>query len=617
MTIKDRISEIKKCSDFCSVAAKLQGIERQELSSRYITMVEREIKRVGGKPDIKVAYLTNFTVDLLPTYVNVYAAAEGLCSHGYVGAYNQYFQEVLNEDGPLYEFSPDISFIALTLKQYQPKIFNSFLSLTVQEKEDLLENIVNHVEDVITTASKRLKTSIMVSNFQLPPFAQGGISDVNSAYGEIQFYTNLNTKLGEFVRNNSSIHVFDTARLSARVGFENIYDPKMYYMAKIFWGEKFFPIVADEIIRYIIGIKGLSRKCLVLDLDNTLWGGIIGEDGPQGIKIGPGDPVGEAYLDFQYKIKSLKDRGIMLAICSKNNKEDVLEAFELRPEIPLNLSDFAATQINWDHKHLNIQRIARELNIGVDSLVFMDDNPAECRLIQQMLPEVKVVQLPANTEDLPGVIDRLAIFEKIVVLGDDAKKTEQYHQIKKRKELKESVGDLSAYLHSLETQISIRPPRGEDLNRVHQLFTKTNQFNVTTIRYSMGDIEKFLSDESWEIGIVSARDTFGDLGIIGLYLLEVCLPKVRIDSFILSCRAMGRGIESAVMNHIKERFSKNEQPCVLEASYEPTAKNKPVKTFFDQQLFEIAGSTQQGGKLYRLIPENLKPVECSWIKILD
>jgi FkbH-like protein len=616
MDLKDKIKEIKKCYKFESAAALLSEIDLKQFSSRHFTSLGRYFEQMNETPDIKIAYLSNFVVDMLPAYVNVYAAHEKIHSSAYIGAYDQYFQEILLEDSPLLKYEPDMVLLCLAMVQLEPEVHYGFTALTTKRKYELLDKILGAFEKWIHLAQEKLNASVLLSNFALPGYTQSGIADESNSPGEMGFYYELNTRLVKMASGNPRVHVLDLAKLSARFGFNNAYDPKIYYMAKIIWSEGFQSMVAQEIVRYIIGIKGMTRKCLVLDLDNTLWGGVLGEEGPLGVKIGQGDPVSEAYLDFQYRLRSLKDRGIMLAICSKNNPEDVLEVFEKRPEMPLKIDDFVAIRINWNHKHINIQKLSEELNIGTDSMVFMDDSPAECSLIRQMLPGVKTLLVPPKPELMPALVENLVDFEKIIILKEDMKKTEQYQQNRRRKELKEGADDLESYLHSLGTEIYIRHPAKEDIDRVHQLSTKTNQFNVTTIRYSVSDIYHQINDDAYDIFIVSARDTFSDLGIIGLCLVEHAEDSARIDSFILSCRAMGRGIESAIMNYLKNRYFKDKGIRLLKASYVPTPKNKPVREFFDQQGFAILEFNEQGEKTYQLLYDNWSEVECSWIKVV-
>jgi FkbH-like protein len=615
MSTKTQIEAIGRAADFNDAVAALREVELQRLAPSQFTQIDRYLDRLGSDHHLKIAYLGNFVLDLLPSYVGVTSAKYGLRCASYIGAYNQYYQEVLDPSAGLHPAEPDLVFLFLTMKQLEPDIAHRFASLKEERKRELMDKIIVHISDWINLAADRLKAILVVSNFPFPAYLQNGLADQTDPLGEMQFHMELNNRLAEICAQSPSVQLFDLAKLTARFGADNVFDPKLYYLAKMIWSERFLPVVADETLRIIIAVRGMSKKCLVLDLDNTLWSGVVGEDGPRGVKVGVGDAVSEAFFDLQMRFKTLKDRGIMLAICSKNNEDDVRELFDMRTDMPLRIEDFAAMRINWENKAVNIREISKELNIGLDSMVFIDDNPAECALVREMLPEVMTLQLPAQPEALPGLIDHLPVFEKRVILDADRQKTNQYLQNRQRQQLQEQVADLGAYLHSIETEIVVRRPHKEDLDRVHQLFTKTNQFNLTTIRYTPSNIDSFFNSDNCEIFITSAKDKFGDLGIISLYLVRADHDDATVDSFIMSCRAMGRGIESAIMNHLKKCCFEHRQVKSIEACYIPTKKNIPVASFLDEQGFQLDRVDESGKKHYRLAAKTSRLIECPWIKI--
>lgn len=555
--------------------------------------------------DVKIAYLSNFTLDLLPRAVAKQAESEGLRTAAYVGKFDQYVQEVLDPGSGLHPFGADLVFLALSLRRR----LEAFSTLA-----ELRDEILAHLESWIGLALERLPATLLIANFPAPPWPLAGVADVKSDYGETEFFLDLNLGLLRLCKGNPRVRLFDVDRLAARFGKEKMLDRKMLYLAKMEWSPAFLPTVAGELVRQIRAVRGLTKKCLVLDLDNTLWGGVVGEEGAAGVKIGPGDPVSEAFLDFHHRLKALQAQGVLLAICSKNNPADVVEVFETRPEIPLKLADFAAKEICWNPKHEGLKKIAAALNIGLDALVFLDDNPAEVSLIQQMLPEVKAVLLPPDPAEYAAVLERLADFERQAVLEEDVQKTEQYRQNVQRQELQNATGDLSAYLASLETELEIRRAREDDLPRVHQLFTKTNQFNVTTKRYTPSDVERFAASPNHELWIAKARDRFGDLGTIAVVLLEKQEEILAIDSFLMSCRAMGRGLETALMNHIKQRLATN-GTSELRAVYLPTPKNMPVEAFFDDEGFRLVEVGEGGAKKYALGRDETAVRECGWIQL--
>ncbi|NET43248.1 HAD family hydrolase [Okeania sp. SIO2B3] len=595
----------------------VKQVDFSEIKSTEISLIDKSIKKLSQKPEFKIAYLGNYTIEPLPSYVNAFSVSEGIIAEEYIGSYQQYFQELLNPNSPLINYNPDLIYLDISLRELQPKIYYEYSSLSLDERKNSLNFIISHISDWLKVALNQTSANILISNFLQPNFYQTGIADLNQEYGESEFYLELNLALLCLLKKESRVHLFDIERLASRFGKEQVHNPKMYYIAKMEWRENFLPTIARELIRYIKAIKGYTKKCLVLDLDNTLWGGVVGEEGVMGIKIGQGDPVSEAFLEFQRKIKTVKDRGILLAICSKNNINDALEAFEKRPEMPLKKSDFSAMEINWEPKHKNLQKIASTLNIGTDSLVFIDDNPAECSLVTQMMPEVKTILLPSDPATYSELLEQLNEFEKVQILQDDLSKATQYIQNKQREEHKQQIGDMASYLESLGTEIKIWEATEEDLPRVHQLFSKTNQFNLTTIRYSMAEVEKFFQDSNYDLTVISAHDNFGEIGTIALYLLDLReKPYLLIDSLIMSCRAMGRGIETAIVNHLKTKYLTNHPEIQLSATYIPTKKNKPVVDFFEQQGFEVVKKEETGTKKYILKSESAKLIDSSWIKII-
>jgi FkbH-like protein len=306
----------------------------------------------------------------------------------------------------------------------------------------------------------------------------------------------------------------------------------------------------------------------------------------------------------------------MLAINSKNNDEDVREAFRLRSEMPLKLEDFSALRINWQNKHENLIAIAEELSIGVDSLVFVDDNPAECTLIEEMLPEVRVVRLPSDPADYAEVLLDLMEFEKLSITAEDRAKTRQYQEQRQRTEHRETTGDLDAYLASLQTEIRIRAASEANRARVHQLFSKTNQFNVTTRRYSPADIDRFMADERFVLRTIDAVDRFGPLGIIGVYLIDLSQGLPHVDSFLMSCRAIGRGIETAVMNTIKQELLLNRRHEALSADFIPTKKNAPARNFYQSQGFVQVAEDESGRQSFELRADAAQPIGCPHVAIV-
>jgi FkbH-like protein len=602
--------------DAAALRAALAHAEIDKLTANDASVLSRALHAWGAPPDLKIAYLGNFTLDLLPRCVDVACAREGVRTASYVGKFDQYVQEVLDETSTLVRWQPDLVFLALSLRLLRPQQIAAFPFLSTAERHELREEVAAHVESWATAALDRLPATLLIANFPSPAWPLAGVADSKAEYGEAEFFLDLNLDLLRRFKGQPRARLFDVDRLASRFGKERVVDRKMLYLAKMEWSPAFLPTVAGEMVREVTAVRGTARKCLVLDLDNTLWGGVVGEEGAAGIKIGTGDPEAEAFLDFQHRLKALQAQGVLLAVCSKNNLADVVEVFETRPELPLKLADFAAREICWDPKHEGLRKIAAALNIGTDSLVFLDDNPAEVSLVAQMLPEVKAVFLPPDPAEYVSVLDKLTDFERLAVLEEDRRKTEQYRQIREREQLQAAAGDLAGYLTSLRTELEIRRARRDDFERVHQLFNKTNQFNLTTQRYSPAEVERCAASQMCELWVARARDRFGDLGTIAVILLKHDGRSLSLDSFLMSCRAMGRGIETALLNHVKARLLEHRGLIDLRARYIPTPKNQPVENLFESHGFRIVETRPNGEKLYALGRSEAKLEKCDWIEVL-
>jgi FkbH-like protein len=613
-------ASVKPSEAFAGLAAELAGVDLASLPAAEVARLARRLEGLGIEPHVRLAYLGNATLDLLARHVAVQAAGEGLLAAAHTGAYGQYVQEVLAPEGPLAAFRPDLVLLALSLRLLRPEPMARFGSLSAGERRALRDDVLAHVAGWAEAALARLPATLLVANFVAPAHPAAGVADARHPYGEMEFYHDLNLALLRRFKGEPRVQVLDLDRLAGRFGKDRLVDRRMFYLAKMEYTPAFLPLVAGEVVRQLKAVRGLARKCLVLDVDNTLWGGVVGEEGAAGVKCGAGDPEGEAFLDFQRRVKELQGRGVLLALCSKNNPADVREVFATRPELPLSLADFAAAEISWEPKHEGLKRIARALGIGLDSLVFLDDNPAEVALVMQLLPEVEAIALPPDPAEYAGLLDRLTCFEKIAVLEEDLRKTAQYRENREREELRETAGDLAGYLASLETRVEIRAAGRADLARAHQLFTKTNQFNLTTIRYPLAGLDACLADPARTLGVVAARDRFGDLGTIAAFLLRDEGGALVLDSFLMSCRALGRGIESAVMNHVKERFLAGPWQ-ELRASFRPTPKNPPAAGFLEREGFRPAGEGDAdegdgGGTAYVLRREDVTFTACGWLAVL-
>ena len=400
----------------------------------------------------------------------------------------------------------------------------------------------------------------------------------------------FNSNIFQFAKEHSNIKVLDLSEFTKSYLAEQLVDWKFYFMSQMQFNPKLSKDFSAWFSRKIEEIELKRKKCLVLDLDNTLWGGVLGEDGIEGIKLG-GDYPGKAFLYWQKALLELSKYGIILTICSKNNEQDVLDAWEKNPFMVLKKEHFSAWQINWKDKASNIQELAKELNIGLDSMVFVDDNPSERELVKQMLPMVEVPDFPRRPYELMTFFKDIvnSYFRIYSITSEDKAKTEQYKANAQRAAEQKKFIDFDEYLRSLEIEISITAADEFNIPRIAQMTQKTNQFNLTTKRYTEQDISGFINN-GWMIYCISVKDRFGDNGITGtIFLSPTNDEEFEIDNLLLSCRILGKGIENAflcsIINNLYDSGVK-----VLKAKYISTLKNHQVCDFYDNNGFEIINS---------------------------
>lgn len=404
-----------------------------------------------------------------------------------------------------------------------------------------------------------------------------------------------NAALFEAERTHANLKVLDYTEFTCNYPVADIFDWKFYFISQMGINPKLTKNFQAWWNRKLESIALKRKKCIVLDLDNTLWGGVLGEDGISGIKIG-GDYPGKAFAFFQKLLLQLSKAGVILTVCSKNNEADVLEAWGKNPFMVLKKEHFAAYRINWTDKATNIKELAEELNIGLDSFVFVDDNPTERELIKQMLPMVSVPEFPAQPYELPMFFKQLMddYFKVYSITDEDKKKTEQYKANAARAQAQNSFADFGAFLESLDIHITIEAANEFNIPRIAQMTQKTNQFNLTTKRYTDSDIKGFLAD-GWKIWCISVADRFGDNGITGCIMIN----GNEIDTFLLSCRILGKGIEKAFIKRVLQELQ-NDGIMEVRAAYLPTAKNAQVAEFYDRCGFTSVAENAYGSKNYLL-----------------
>ncbi|MBU1036479.1 HAD-IIIC family phosphatase [Patescibacteria group bacterium] len=570
----------------------------------------KEIDKIAKLPK-NIAILSNFTIQGLAECLKTKSFIHDIFLNIYEGEYGQWQQEILNNK--FYQFKPDIIFLFLDLYGLDQDISFHYNEMSAKKLKEIKEEKANELLQFINHLKDKTKAKIIISNAvkNWPPVM--GIFDHKLSKGINKIIDDYNNYLLENFQDDKQVFIFNFNEWLGHIGKRNFWYDKYFFMADMKLSPEAFPMLAEEWMSFLIPLAGKKKKCLVLDLDNTLWGGIIGEDGLAGIKLAP-TGEGQQYYYFQKLLLSLSKRGIMLAINSKNNKEDAKEVFAKHPHMILKESDFLACRINWDNKAKNMQELAQELNIGLESMVFIDDDPVNRELIRETLPEVTVLDLPTDsTQYLRTLLDYKG-FNTFEFTEEDKKRSKMYLQEKKRKEFQGEVIDIDSFLKGLNLRISIKTVTDLLIPRSAQLTQKTNQFNLTTYRYQEEDIKKFI-EEGHKLWVLDVADKFGEYGITGLCIAKDLEDKWEIDTMLLSCRILGKKIEEQFFGFILDELKKIKAKSVL-ACYKPTVKNSQVRDFYNSFNFKkIKSADNEDVWQCELVDFVFKPHE--FIEIID
>jgi len=399
----------------------------------------------------------------------------------------------------------------------------------------------------------------------------------------------LNLDLTERMCRTESAFVIDLDAVRGRLRGAPFVDPRTWHIGRVPYSRQAMRAIAGEYSKVVRAAKGRSRKCVVLDADGTLWGGIVGEDGVHGLRIGPTFP-GSPFYEFQQSLLALRDRGVLLALCSKNDPEAVAEVFQARAgDMPLRMEHFAAVRVNWADKAQNIREIAAELNIGIDSLVFVDDNPHETALVSELLPDVHVMLLPDDPVEYRGALESCGVFDALGVSEEDRRRSDMYAKERLRREERQSSSlSVEDYLRGLEMEAAIERVDDGTVARTAQLTQKTNQFNLTTRRYTDADIRRFVSSPDYDVLAARVKDRLGDSGIVGVAILHHDGDGTTIDTLLMSCRVLGRGVEDALLAACLRAAQRRSRGDVV-GEFIPTAKNARVSDFLPSRGFAADG----------------------------
>ena len=535
---------------------------------------------------VRLAVLADFATQHLVQLLCVLFARHGVWAEIYAAEYDTIDAEILDPQSGLYAFNPDCA----VLLSATPKLRTKFYECP--DRTTFVAHTVDRVTGRWAAFRRHSAVPLVQGTYVLPLERAFGHYEMKVPLSLGAVVADINRGIVEAARNTGAILLCDVDFIAASVGRRHWFDPRLWYMAKGICALDHLPELAAALEAIIHSALGRFTKCLVLDLDNTLWGGVIGDDGINGIALG-GFDEGEAFVDWQYFIAELKRRGVILTVVSKNDHHNAVLPFTDHPDMVLKETDISVFLANWDNKADNIRVAQKVLNIGFDSMVFLDDNPFERGVVRQFVPDVVVPDLPEDPSSYLHAIAGLNLFETASHSEADAQRADQYRDEARRELDKSAFANMDDYLKSLDMQISLHRFNGFNLPRIAQLIQRSNQFNLTTKRYGEAACLAFAQDPQWVPFAVSLADRYGDYGLISVVILKPSGPDLQIDLYLMSCRVLKRGVESYVMNRIFDYARAHGFDRVV-GTYVPTAKNAMVKTFFADFGFQNDGESADG-----------------------
>lgn len=573
--------------------------------SEYILKKSKKLRREllqDGSARIckKIAVLGGSTTHDIVRILELFLLNQGIQPTFYESEYGQYFQDAMFGNANLSEFAPDVIYIHTNnrnISKYPQMNDNK------EEIEELLKCEYSHYEAMWDKLRETYHCPVIQNNFEYPFYRLLGNKDASDCHGRIRYITKLNECFNLYAEGNNNFYIHDINYISASYGLDKWADPFYWHMYKYCMCMQAIPEFAFNLSNIIKSIFGKNKKALVLDLDNTLWGGIVGDDGVENLEIGQETSLGQVYSEFQNYIKLQKEIGVMLNVNSKNEEENAIAGLN-HPDSLLKPEDFILIKANWEPKSKNISQIASELNILPDSLVFVDDNPAEREIVKTQVPGV-AVPLIGTPEQYLKILDHSGFFEVTALSEDDRKRNDMYKaNILREKEQSDFGGDYSKYLRSLAMNGTIQAFEPVYMARIAQLTNKSNQFNLTTKRYTQSEIEQTANSTDYITLYGKLEDKFGDNGVVSVVIGQIKEAVLHIDLWIMSCRVLKRDMEYAMMDRLVEEC-KSMDIHIIKGYYYPTAKNNMVRNFYDLQGFTLIEEDAEGNTVWQYeIPKN-------------
>jgi FkbH-like protein len=553
---------------------------------------------------VRLAVLGSSTLEHLLPAIRVAALRRGLWVRTHTGGYGQYRQELEDPGSALYAFAPDAVLFAFDAPHL---LAAASASASAEAAGAIAEGALMQLRQCWQRAREAFRGHVLQQTL-LPVFpALLGNNEHRLPGSRAGLVARLNAGLRE-AAEAAGIDLVALDQQVAADGLDRWHDPVLWHRGKQEVSPAAAPIYGELVARVLAARQGRSRKCLVLDLDNTLWGGVIGDDGLDGIALGQGSALGEAFVAVQHYARELARRGVILAVCSKNDEANALAPFDAHPDMVLKRGDVAAFVANWQDKATNLRTIAQQLNIGLDALVLLDDNPFERNLVREALPMVAVPEVPDDPALFAQCLADAGYFEGLAVTEEDRTRTGQYQANLARDALAAQATDLEGYLRRLELRLVVRPFDRLNLQRIVQLINKTNQFNLTTRRYTEDEVLAVMADPATFGLQFRLIDRFGDNGIIAIAIARAAADEARIDTWLMSCRVLGRGVERATLDVVAAAAQRRGLRRLI-GEYRPTAKNGMVQDHYEKLGFAVVARAADGGASYALDLDRHRPAE--------
>ncbi|HEX4426380.1 MAG TPA: HAD-IIIC family phosphatase [Terriglobales bacterium] len=622
MTSDNKSSDLRKeIDDFIATgsanlaALRMAELWRKESGTGTAAFVVSRHEKIRDKTQLskyRLAILRSFTLEPVLPLLRAAAFVNGIDLTVHLGDFNAYVQAIVDQDSSLYKFAPDGVILAVRTADLAPDLWQEYADLDPDGVRGSVQRVTNNFQQWIRAFRERSQAALIVHNLEQPARPSAGTLDAQLESGQCTAIQQINSDLRRIAGEHRGVYVLDYDGLIARQGRLRWRDERKWLTARM-------PIAADQLIqlsrewmRFLAPLTGKICKALVVDLDNTLWGGVIGEDGMQGIKLSAEYP-GAAFQALQRVMLDLTRRGILLAVSSKNNPDDAMEALESHPGMLLRPKNFAAMRINWNDKSQNLREIAAELNIGIDSLAFMDDNPVEREQVRAALPEVTVIDMPEDPVEYAAALRECPAFERLTLSAEDQQRTSFYVAERERSQAEQTFQTKEDFYRYLEQEAEIAPVSPSSLARISQLTQKTNQFNLTTRRYSEPQIEEMAAKPEWQVLSIRVRDRFGDHGLVGVAITRDENEACEIDTLLLSCRVIGRTVETALLSFLGQAAVARGRSR-LSGKFLPTKKNAPAKEFYAQHGFELQ-TQNSDGSLWQLDLKQHPIAWPEWIKL--